>query len=260
MMFRREFKNSTELWEYLNEGFIQGYHSFDLTSQGEALYIYDRAFHVEKPEVDDSLDFGRLFNYSNAKWKHLVNNYIDIECIKGLKASISSKKLKLDKNPLKYDFLNSKKNGKGCLISLIISKRPGQDKPNLFIHLRACEITKRLIVDLLFFQRIGEYLFGSVDNFTLSLFFNYLWSDNTILLMYVNHNNYLQKLNKYNWTPVNGNKMRLKKIQGIYEKYKYLPTLESVKYKVYRRVLKVLRPDLVDKYPQLLVKECKLPE
>ena len=145
-------------------------------------------------------------------------------------------------------FTNNHKHGKSCLLSMVFCRRPGIDKPNITIFLRASEVTKRLLCDLLLFQRIGEYVYGDTP-FTITVHFNQIFNDDTVLLMYNAHKDLGSLLSNSNTD--RSKYMRLK----LEEFLRKNP--QDVKYKIHRRVVKVLRPDLM-KYPITLVRDCKL--
>lgn len=147
-----------------------------------------------------------------------------------------------------YQFDNKHAHGKNCLLSLTVSKKAGMDYPMITVFMRASEVTKRLICDLLLIQRIGEYLFPTGHKFHVSIHFSQIFNDDTVLLMYHAHEDLLKlsdKLGIYdgNW----------------YERLKYLLKVDpdKIKYKVHKRALKVLRPELF-KYPKTLAKDCTL--
>ena len=126
-------------------------------------------------------------------------------------------------------------------------ERIGMDYPMITVFMRASEVTKRLICDLLLIQRIGEYIFTG-DKFCISIHFSQIFNDDTVLLMYHAHEDLLKLSDRIgiydsNW----------------YDRLKYLLKVDpdKIKYKVHKRALKVLRPELF-KYPKTLAKDCTL--
>ena len=92
-------------------------------------------------------------------------------------------------------FTNNHGCGKKCLLSIVFSKRCKENNPTISVYLRASEITKRLIFDFLFVQRIGEYVYGH-NNFKMVFHINQMFNDNTVLLMYHAHKNIRKLLKK----------------------------------------------------------------
>lgn len=244
------FDNSTQAWEGLNEAFLRNDEWIEGKRMAQCLYSYDMVIGIRNPEVDPEFDFGRHFNYTSAKWKQLVGNYLNIPELKSVVSQVAQEEIKRNFYAIPLQFTNKHGHGKSCLLSMVFSKRPRMKKPNLCVFLRASEVTKRLICDLLFFQRIGEAVWGNT-NFTLTIHFNYIFNDDSVLLMYHAHKDV----------------RKIMEAKGISQERQYqilslLDKLESkepwtVNYKVHRRAVKVLRPDLM-KYPQTLAKNCKL--
>lgn len=244
------FDNSMQAWEGLNEAFLRNDEWLNASVQSHCLYSYDTVIGIRDPKVDPEFDFGRHFNYTMNKWRQLVNNYLDLKELKEIKEEINILEFNKKFYALALQFSNNHEHGKNCLLSMVFSKRPRQEKPNIAIFMRASEVTKRLICDLLLFQRIGELVFQG-DPFTITIHFNQIFNDDSVLLMYHAHKDVF----------------KIMQAKGIaLERQKEITTLlkklisqdpEKVKYKVHRRAVKVLRPDLV-KYPVTLAKDCKL--
>ena len=161
-------------------------------------------------------------------------------------------------------FTNNHGCGKKCLLSIVFSKRCKENNPTISVYLRASEITKRLIFDFLFVQRIGEYVYGH-NNFKMVFHINQMFNDNTVLLMYHAHKDIRKLLKKKE------DKRSIKPLEDLntfLEKQRSIKLLEdlntflekpidSIKYKIHKRVAKVLQEDI--KKPVTLVKDCKLP-
>lgn len=243
------YTDSMVAWEKLNEAFIRNDVGLISTYRGRALYSYNVTILIFRPEVDPKFDFGRHFNYTIAKWKSLVRNYVNYGELYSLKEEILKEEGKKSMYNIAYQFSNSHKHGKNCLLSMVFSRRDSKGTPYISVFLRASEVTKRLICDLLLFQRIGEYIYG--DNlFSLVIHFNQMFNDDTVLLMYNAHKDVHKILKK------SEDKDRKKILK---ERLDYLLTCdpEDIKYKVHKRAFKVLRPELY-KYPKTLAKDCKL--
>lgn len=248
------YNNFTEAWESLNELFIEGpkplFSGPNGTRFARAQYLYNVSVDIENPILDPEFDFGRKFNYTQQKWTMLMSNYICMDKLAILKQEITTASQSRKPFNITYDFHNTHKNGKGCLIAMLATKRYANNTPYLTFYLRASEITKRLSVDFLLAQRIGEYLFNG-QNFKVTFNFNQLFNDDTVLLMYHAHKNIRGLLRKSNNENAPILLKRLKEMLHGEEK-------DFKKYKVHFRAFKVIRPDLY-KYPQLLAKNCKLP-
>lgn len=235
-------------WEGLNRLFLFNAEGFDIQRIGKAQYINDLVIYIEKPLVDPEFDFGRHFNYTMSKWKSLIANYIDEKSLTDLKQELAIALQKKKIFNIGYQFDNKHAHGKNCLLSMTVSQKAGVDNPMITVFMRASEVTKRLICDLLLIQRIGEYIFPVGQKFHISIHFSQMFNDDTVLLMYHAHEDLLKLSDKlgiydYNW----------------YDRLKYLLEVDpqKIKYKVHKRALKVLRPELF-KYPKTLAKDCKL--
>lgn len=228
-----------ELWEDLNAIMLQG---------GLNKVMNDLLIEIENPKMPLDLDLGRLFNYTENKWKNLLRNYIIEEHLKEVKSL-----WEIGKKSISHNFANKHKgSGKACLTSLIVSKRVGK-KPNIAFVLRASEVTKRLLCDLILFWRIGKYIFGT-NEFTITLYINQAYSDGATAFMFLNHMERNGKIdsNKYiNDIIISG------KVIEKYIKFKDIKKITDISYKIYRRVFKVLHPEQY-KYPRTLVRDCKL--
>lgn len=242
------FKNSMKAWEGLNRLFLFNTLGLDIERIGKAQYINDLVISIKEPLVDPEFDFGRHFNYTMSKWKSLVANYVDENSLSLLRLdvieAINNRKI----FNIGYQFNNKHAHGKNCLLSMTVSKKAGMDNPMITVFMRASEVTKRLICDLLLIQRMGEYIFGYGQKFHVSIHFSQIFNDDTVLLMYHAHEDLLKlsdKLGIYdgNW----------------YDRLKYLLEVDpdKIKYKVHKRAIKVLRPELF-KYPKTLAKDCTL--
>ena len=176
------FRNSMKAWEGLNRLFLFNIPGLDIERIGKAQYINDLVIYIKEPLVDPEFDFGRHFNYTSAKWKSLIANYIDensmIDLRQEVVRSLNSRKI----FNIGYQFDNKHAHGKNCLLSLTVSKKAGMDYPMITVFMRASEVTKRLICDLLLIQRIGEYIFTG-DKFCISIHFSQIFNDETVLVM-----------------------------------------------------------------------------
>ena len=122
------YQNFTQAWEQINELFISApLSSFktdpDRVLVSNALYFYNVIITVDNPQLDPEFDFGRHFNYTSAKWKSLIANYIDensmIDLRQEVVRSLNSRKI----FNIGYQFDNKHAHGKNCLLSLTVSKK-----------------------------------------------------------------------------------------------------------------------------------------
>ncbi len=230
---------------------------YNVIEVSKAKYFYNVTFEVLNPQVDPKFDFGRQFNYTKSKWASLVKNYVNIDNLSEFKNQITSNTKKVYN--LSYNFTNIHKHGKQCLISLTATKKPDKNTvPQLSVYMRASEVTKRLICDFLLIQRIGEYLFDN-QKFTVVFHIVQMFNDETVLLMfhaYQDIRGFLKEqieTMRYSGDDSSSEKSLLKRLNEFIKK-----DPDEVKYKVHKRALKVLRPDLFN-YPTTLAKDCKLP-
>lgn len=259
------FTDSTQAWEKLNMAFLGWSSELPFIYAGHALYLYDLVIGIKNPVLDPNFDFGRHFNYTINKWKQLKANYLDLSELTELKSSIVKVNASKKAYSIPFQFKNAHNNGKQCLLSIIFSRREGKLHPTITVFMRASEVTKRLACDLLLFQRIGEFVFEG-GKFDLVIHFNQIFQDDSVLLMYLAHVKdpkavlktiLLDTKDDYQYQ-CNGE--REKRAQYLWDKLLYflkVEDVEEVKYKVHRRALKVLRPDLID-YPKTIAKDCKL--
>ena len=241
---------SQEAWEHINEIFIKGSHP-EAVFKSHCQYIYNVFLQIQTPWIDPDIDIFKYFHYSKSKWGGLIGNYLNIPHLRALKEKLSKKSV----GKYSYKFTNSHKNGKACLTEMVIVKEVTHI-PELTFFLRASEVTKRLLIDLVFFQRIGEYLFGG-SKFRLNIQFEYLFQDDPVLIMYSVHRpDFFKSCLRGQGIKQSKRKLYLSE---IYSKMLNASSLDDFKYKIYKRILKVVRPDLDTVSPKpLMVKELSL--
>lgn len=247
----RWYPDSLTAWEAINEAFIKADdENLGFVYKGKALYTYDLVIGISNPKLPNDFDFGRHFNYTISKWKSLVGNYLDREELESIAKEITEEENNNSRSyNLALQFDNKHGHGKNCLLSMVFSRRYGVKNPNICVFLRASEITKRLVCDLLLFQRIGEYVYSNTK-FTLTIHINQTFNDDTVLLMYHAHKDISRILS----TSTNKSRRAI-----LIDRLEYLLSCEvgEIKYKVHKRALKVLRPELFT-YPKTLVRDCRL--
>lgn len=250
------FHTSTDAWEGLNEALLLGPKELGpFYYKSGCIYVYDLVVHIQNPKLDEEFDFGRHFNYSMAKWKSLVSNYVNYEDLDNIKKTVDIEEAKGKSRVynIALQFNNKHKHGKNCLLSVVFSRRAISSTPTISIFLRASEATKRLACDLLLFQRIGEYVYGDKP-FEMVIHFNQLFNDDNVLLMYHSRKN-LFKLFKEN--PVK-DEVLSKRVSELKVTLRDLLDKDpmDIKYKIYRRVARSIQPNF--KRPKTLAKYCTL--
>lgn len=251
-----EFATSQEAWEKLNEAFIKldpVLFEKGGTANSGVVVCYNVFIKIRKAWVDPDFNYGRMFNYRETKWTSLLNNYIDFNKLDLLRSKLRFLKAKYNQNyNISYVFNNKHDNGKQCLLAVTFSKRFQEDVPVLTMVLRASEITKRLIFDLLLVQRMSEYVYGPNQTVQLNLFCTQMYGNVETLMMYDTHRPLKKVLKgvKNPWT------------ENFMAKFKEFKTGDEKKYssfKVFFRSFIVLRPDLYkDIYKNLYAKELLL--
>lgn len=251
-----EFATSMEAWEKLNEYFLQLnpkiFQKGALANSGLAV-AYNMFIKIRKAWVDPEFDYGRHFNYTLSKWTVLLNNYIDFNKLDLMRSRIRMLKNKYNQNyNVTYTFNNRHDNGKGCLIAATFSKRFQEDIPVITLILRASEITKRLMFDLLLVQRMSEYIYGPDQSVGLNIFATQMYGNTETLIMYDAHKP-LKKVIKGWDNPWVDN------VKKVYNKFKNGQEKDFKSFKVYYRSFKVIRPDLFE-YKPLLAKNLVIEE
>lgn len=189
------FNKPVEAWESINEMFLR--HDPKLVSNVPGMngiltntaFAYNVSIFIKKPKFDPEFDFGNHFYYSKSKWSGLITNYIDLDLLDEFRDYIRE----IEKDMVKsryytqgFHFSDAHGHGKGCILSGIFSRQLGYEKPLLTVYIRSSEVTTRLPLDLLFFQRLGTYVYGHND-FTLNVIIKQMYSDDAITIMYHKH-------------------------------------------------------------------------
>ena len=164
-MHKHEFHDSQAAWEGINDWLFLSEKKLTKLGegrQGNVMIAYDVWITVHKARVDPEFDFAQTLGHRLNKWVTLVNNYVDLNYLDLVKDDVQQRERK---KQLIYNvsmhFTNTHSSGKDCLISLTFSRRTNWDLPVLTFHVRASEVTKRLLWDFLLVQRIGEYVYGN---------------------------------------------------------------------------------------------------
>lgn len=253
-----EFATSQEAWEKLNEAFIRLdpilFERGAVANAGVAV-SYNVFVKIRKAWIDPEFDYGRHFNYKDAKWTTLLNNYLDFNQLDLVKSQVKVRKATYNQNyNISYIFNNSHNNGKQCLLSATFSKRFQEDVPVITMVIRASEITKRLIFDFLLIQRMAEYVYGVNQTVQINLFATQMFGNLETLLMYGAHKK-LKKVIK----GLDPNNPWIKRVIEVNDKFLKGTEKDFSSYKVFLRAFKVLRPDLYT-YTPLLAKNLIIEE
>lgn len=235
-----KFETSQECWTKLNKYLAmnelalaerQGINKF-----GTQLIMYDAVIEVFRSWVEPEFNFGRMFGYKVQKWTHLVKNYVDLNYLDLVRNDILTRERKGSKNyNLSFHFSNDHSNGKDCLISVVFSRRPGNDWPVLTYHSRATELTKRFLIDLLLLHRIGQYVYGDEAHFGLNLMLPYCYISAEAFSMFHTHRSIPKIMAK-----VSELGPFQKRILTILEKYQTCDP-ETISYKSHRRAARQLQ-------------------
>jgi hypothetical protein len=247
-----ECHTSQEAWEKINEYILLKEEELKIKGggrDGNASLSYDNLIFIMKAWVDPEFDFGRMFRYKVQKWTHLVNNYVDLNYLDIIKHDIQTRESKRQRiYQVTKHFSNSHNNGKDCLISLTFSKRLYSDVPILIFHTRATEVTKRLLIDLLLVQRLGEYVYGKDKTFSILMYCPMAYLNVEAFTMYNTHRDIIKLLKKDHRRDTDTSKkdylLRLHPFQKrIYDVLKKFQTIDPLKitYKSHRRAAKQLQ-------------------
>ena len=253
-----EFATSQEAWEKLNEAFLRIdpilFSKGSVANAGLAV-SYNVFVKIRKAWVDPDFDYGRHFNYTEAKWTTLLNNYLDFNQLDLVKSQVRMRRASYNQNyNVSYIFNNSHNNGKQCLLSATFSKRFQEDVPVITMVVRASEITKRLLFDLLLIQRMSEYVYGKDQTVQINIFATQMYGNIETLLMYAAHKP-LKKILK----GTDKNSSWIQRVLEINDKFMKGTEKDFSSYKVYLRCFKVLRPDIYS-YKPLLAKNMIIEE
>lgn len=191
MVTQLKFKTSQEAWEGINEFLLleeEKIRTKEHAITGSQVICYNTFIKASVAWVNPEFDFGRMFGYTMQKWRTLVSNYVNLDYLDILKGQVLSRE---SKSGAVYNeamlFDNSHDSGKGCLLSLVFSRRYGNPDPVLTFSLRSSEVTKRLLFDYLLVQRLGEYVYGPNRRFSIELYCGNVYLDIVAFTMYDTH-------------------------------------------------------------------------
>ena len=118
------------------------------------------------------------------------------------------------------------------------------------VLLRSSEIVTRLPFDLLFFARLGEYIFGH-EEFTLKVIIKQAFADDSVLIMY---NNRIPLEKVYEDKGEDGE--REQRVMSKLNEIKTIREEDFTTYQAHLRSFKVLRPDLYPNRKSMVASEC----
>lgn len=238
-----KYKTLQSAWIGVNKYLAQNEKEVCESEAGGGVYgteyiAYNNMLMIDKAWVDPEFDFGKVLGYNIKKWTTLVKNYVDFNYLDLIKSEVTMRTKKKAKSyNYAYHFANKYGGGKDCLVSLVFSKRVGNDFPTVFFVVRTSEITCRLIFDFLLIQRICEYVFGEGYPVEIEMYLPSMYITAERFSMFADH---------YGW-----NKIK-KKIDGtqkfskrIIETYNLFKTkdVETIKYKVHLRCAQAIQKD-----------------
>lgn len=252
-----EFGSSQECWEGINEYFL--FNERDILRRGgniygSGAYSYENYITIRKAWIDPNLDFHKLFSYKGQKWKTLLSNYIDMNYLDLVKSEVLSRDNEKATNyNISYIFANSHVSGKGCLLNATFIKRKGNLRPFITATLRSSEVVKRLPLDLLLLQRLGEYVYGDDVDLGLRLYLPQMYTAAESSTMYNIHKPIEGLMKNKNINPLEH--PFLIKVIEILHKYQTIDQ-STIKYKIHLRAAKSLQR--TDAKFKLLARELTL--
>lgn len=253
-----KFPTSQAAWEGINEFFITD--EEELLKEGGIRYgalliAYDTYVDIFRSWVDPEFDFNRMFNYKIQKWRSLVSNYINFDYLDIVRSQVLEKEFKNTSNyNLSYLFDNSHTSGKGCLLSCTFSRRPKVGNPLLIVSVRASEVVKRLIFDLLLLHRMAEYVYGKDQAVGIRIYFPHMFASAETLAVYNTHKS-IQRVLRKKGLKRNDLRPFQAKVLDKLDEFKSV-NLDSIKYKVHLRAAKVIQGQ--QSGGQLLSKNCTI--
>lgn len=172
------FDNSVEAFNGINgimvfdESFIK---NTGVYSRSQTI-VFDTLVSIKRSKVPEDWDFTKAVNYRTMKWVTLVKNYVDEDHLQEVIAEVQSREIRKNQSyNISFHFANLHGGGKGCLLTLTFSRRPKRKTPLLTVSVRASEVYKRLMVDLLLIHRIGQECYGEEAEFGVNIFIPHMW-------------------------------------------------------------------------------------
>lgn len=250
-----KFKDSEEAFLGINGYLIfnaEGVEENGVVMKSQAI-MYDTIVDIHQSRIPPTWDFTASVNYRSAKWTSLVNNYVDRHHLQEVVAEVQSRELKKSSAyNVSFLFSNSHGGGKGCLLSCTFSRRPGKAAPTLIVAIRASEVYKRLMMDLLLLHRIGEEAYGEEADFSIRIFMPHAWQGASWAAMFltlISTETIEAYEESFGTNPF---------WEAVKEKFKYFKEADWSKfsYNADKRAAKVIQGDVAS--PPLLAKDCNI--
>lgn len=221
------------------------------TVYAQQMSLYDVLVTINKSDIDEEFDFTRLVNYRPAKWTSLVNNYVNRVHLQQILASVNYKEQQKDKNyNVSFHFTNEHSGGKGCLLTATFSRRLNQEQPMIIATVRASETVKRLMMDFLLLRRIGQEAWGEEADFSLQVYFPYMWLASDWAALYIHWDVKARKM-----VQTGPGSRFLAKVLERYNQMENLEDIDGLNYHALKRVAKVIQGKGAEK--PLLAKDCR---
>jgi hypothetical protein len=235
-----EYGSSQEAWEGINEYLVFNAEHIPQSKgvkYGSLIILYNVFISIRKAWVNPEFDFGRIFSYRIQKWNKLLTNYVDLNQLDLVKSEIEMREKKgMGNYNVSFLFDNNHLSGHGCLLHLTFIRRPNRIDRVMQLSLRSSEVTKRLLLDFLLIQRIGEYVFKEGTDFSIEFFCPNIYITAENFVMYDNIKPIRKILKGIEKTPFQ------EKVLESLKKFKNTK-VEDITYRVFRRAAKSLQLD-----------------
>jgi hypothetical protein len=252
------FGSSQEAWEGINEYLVLNAENIPKNNglkYGSLIIAYNVFISIRKAWVDPEFDFGRIFSYRIQKWNKLLTNYVNLNQLDLVKAEVEMRERKNTSNyNVSFLFDNNHLSGHGCLLHITFINRPKTIYKIMQVSLRSSEVTKRLLLDFLLIQRIGEYIYGKDADLTIEFFCPNVYITAENFVMYDNIKPIRKLLRGRELTPFQT------KVMEAIKKFKNT-AIEDISYRVFRRAARSLQLDTEGNpvnYKPLFAKNLKL--
>lgn len=248
-----DFKDSVEAFNGINgimifdEDFIR---DDGIYSKSQTI-AYDTLIRIKRSYVPEEWDFTATVNYRKMKWVTLTKNYIDEPHLQEVLSEVHSREMRDNKAyNISMHFANLHGGGKGCLLTLTFTRRPGNPDPILIATVRASEVYKRLMMDLLLLHRIGQECYGEDAKFGIEIFVPHMWQGVSWGAMWLS---WQPEKVVQDWLEIHGPSPFQ---QAVFEKLKYFRSADYSKfnYNADKRAAKVIQGKVES--PPLLASDC----
>lgn len=237
-MYHKRFETAQECWAKMNEGAILDIFPVEsVYKSGTQYLIHDCYLTVDNLWIDPKFDFGLIFGYTMSKWTRLVKNYVDEADLEIAKSQILVYEQKTSATyNVSLNFSNKHIGGKGCLSTIIFTRRPKMEYPQVTVVARASEITKRLLFDFLLVQKMVNYIYGKNTVASMVFICPQMWSTQEILSMYNGYKPIKKIIRDFN-----GNISEYTRgLEKTLERFQKTP-VEAMSYRVHQRAARQLQ-------------------